>query len=264
MKGECHMTGIYAIENIATGEVYVDQSRNIPNRYQQHLSMLECGEHHSIKLQKAYNSVGAVGFMLKILELCDESELDRKEQEWIQKLDAYDKGYNMRNQTGMVFNLDSFYPRVADTLHKQFRTTCKELGLAPTEAIQMLIDREIEESKRNVELLQTIREPFEHNEDGIVKTTRTVRTVEEKAERVFTADSDYLSGNALKEAIKTAASKIKAESNDEFKILQVARERGELISRSNIMDLLGISEWNARMLRSSLKVKFKKMGVNVK
>jgi group I intron endonuclease len=156
------MTGIYAIENIATGEVYVGQSRNIPNRYQQHLSMLERGEHHSLKLQKAYNSTGAEGFTLKILELCDESELDRKEQEWIQKLDAYDKGYNMRNQTELPSNLDSFYVRAADSLHRQFRNSCKELGLSPTEAIQLLIKCEIEETKRNIELLQSIQDSFSY------------------------------------------------------------------------------------------------------
>lgn len=91
------MIGIYAIENMITKECYVGQSKNIANRYQQHLNMLEKGEHHSRKLQEAFNQMGIHNFALKILELCDEDQLDIKEQEWINRLNSIEAGYNVKS-----------------------------------------------------------------------------------------------------------------------------------------------------------------------
>ncbi|MBH8608930.1 GIY-YIG nuclease family protein [Thermoactinomyces sp. CICC 10521] len=95
------MMGIYAIENIITKECYVGQSKNIVIRYQQHINMLEKGEHHSHKLQNAFNHMGIQSFALKILELCDEDQLDIKEQEWINRLNSIEAGYNVKSN-GMI------------------------------------------------------------------------------------------------------------------------------------------------------------------
>ncbi|MFC7439558.1 GIY-YIG nuclease family protein [Laceyella putida] len=90
------MMGIYAIENVVTGECYVGQSKNIISRFQQHMNMLEKGEHHSHKLQRAFNQMAIQNFILKILELCEEDQLDVKEQEWIDKLNSLNAVYNVK------------------------------------------------------------------------------------------------------------------------------------------------------------------------
>jgi group I intron endonuclease len=193
------MTGIYAIENIATGEVYVGQSRNIPNRYQQHLSMLERGEHHSIKLQKDYNKVGVEGFTLKVLELCSEEELDEKEQYWIQRLNAYNKGYNMRNQTELRNNYDAFQSRIAEALFNHFEEACRQLGLTMTEAIPMLIEQSIKKTKRDAEFLQSLLDSYDDVEEVIRVERRTVQTTEEIVERRSGTKRKDLSEKEVKE-----------------------------------------------------------------
>jgi DNA-binding CsgD family transcriptional regulator len=69
---------------------------------------------------------------------------------------------------------------------------------------------------------------------------------------------------ASPDEIREGVKKIQPDSPEEEKILQEVSERGELISRPDIMELLGVSEWNARKIRSNLKKKFNAVGVNVK
>jgi len=172
------MMGIYAIENIVTGECYVGQSKNIIGRFQQHLSMLEKGEHHSVKLQKAYDTMGVDKLTLKILEQCDESLLDAKEQEWINKLDSVNRGYNIKAYDES--RTRQFQSRVSDILYKQFKEYCNDLGLSVAEAIDIIVDRELEESQKSLTLLKSIKETLSNSivvEEEEVKRTvrRTVR-----------------------------------------------------------------------------------------
>ena len=48
------MQGIYKIENIKTGKIYIGSSKNIKSRFYTHKRELEKGTHHSYKLQKSY------------------------------------------------------------------------------------------------------------------------------------------------------------------------------------------------------------------
>jgi group I intron endonuclease len=176
------MMGIYAIENVVTGECYVGQSKNIINRFQQHLSMLEKGEHHSIKLQKAYDNLGIDKFTFKILELCDESILNVKEQEWINKLDSINRGYNMKSTD--EFRAQQLQSRASDILYKQFKEYCNDLGLTVAEAINIIIDRELEESQKSITLLKSIKETLSNSivveEEEIKRTVRRMRVNGEK------------------------------------------------------------------------------------
>lgn len=205
------MMGIYAIENIVTGECYVGQSKNIMSRFQQHLSMLAKGEHHSLKLQKAYNTMGVNNFTLKILELCEENLLDSKEQEWINKLDSVKNGYNMKVQDENRNRL--LNSRVSDILYKQFKDYCNELGLSVSEAINIIVDRELEESRRNIDLLQSIKETLTIGNSFVLEETREInRTIRintapqpdtseiiEKAIEYFSQNNEYPSIRKLAE-----------------------------------------------------------------
>lgn len=91
-------SGIYAIRNAASGKVYVGSALNIQRRWWQHQSRLKLGNHHSRKLQAAWNKHGPSSFSFEVLELVSDADvLIAREQHWIDSLEAHGpKGYNMR------------------------------------------------------------------------------------------------------------------------------------------------------------------------
>jgi len=72
-------------------------SKNIANRFKQHLKELEKQCHHSKKLQKDFNKYGITHFRFSVLELCNIEELEEKEKFWIARYDSIDNGYNVQD-----------------------------------------------------------------------------------------------------------------------------------------------------------------------
>lgn len=88
---------IYYIKNTITGKMYIGQTTNINRRQERHFCDLRAGNHHSIKLQRAYDKYGAEAFELSwdIYEVADETELLLLEQQKIQEYNSFHDGYNM-------------------------------------------------------------------------------------------------------------------------------------------------------------------------
>lgn len=91
--------GIYKIENTNTGRVYIGQSKNIYNRFQQHKTELKSNTHHSLKLQRSYNKTSDKNvFKFSVVEIVnDEKMLNEREQHYIDYYDSYNNGYNCCN-----------------------------------------------------------------------------------------------------------------------------------------------------------------------
>lgn len=77
------ITGIYVIECIPTGKIYVGSSQNISIRKYRHFMYLRQGKSRSPKLQNAYNKYGESAFKFTVIEECDKSELLAREQFYI-------------------------------------------------------------------------------------------------------------------------------------------------------------------------------------
>lgn len=93
-------SGIYKIENLVDGKVYIGQSVNLQNRLTSHKSDLKHNRHHNTYLQHAYNKYGVENFDFSIIHECSIEELDELERYYI--VDVYDstnrdKGYNREN-----------------------------------------------------------------------------------------------------------------------------------------------------------------------
>ncbi|MGY0372491.1 GIY-YIG nuclease family protein [Clostridium sp. JNZ J1-5] len=77
--------GIYKIEDVETGNVYVgsaDSDNGIQKRWSCHLAHLRNGEHYYPELQEPYKEEPN-RIKWEILDICDDDELEERENYWI-------------------------------------------------------------------------------------------------------------------------------------------------------------------------------------
>ncbi len=87
-------SGIYIIRNLKNGKFYIGQSQNIRERWAEHKRTLNKNIHKNKHLQAAWNKYGAKVFKFLVLEYCDISKLDEREQV---QLDAHAQSDNCYN-----------------------------------------------------------------------------------------------------------------------------------------------------------------------
>lgn len=90
------IAGIYKITNIINNKIYIGSSNNIYKRKREHFSSLRNGTHCNIHLQRAYNIHGKSNFKFEIVEICEEKDLLKIEQIYLDKY--FDKGINCYNE----------------------------------------------------------------------------------------------------------------------------------------------------------------------
>lgn len=88
--------GIYKLINIENKKFYIGSAKDIVHRFRRHISDLNCGKHHNILLQRAWDK-GYRKFKFEILEECNENVLIIKEQRYLDKLQPFNpnKIYNI-------------------------------------------------------------------------------------------------------------------------------------------------------------------------
>lgn len=89
--------GIYKIENLVNGKVYIGQTVNSEKREIKHKTELKNNVHHNLHLQRSYNKFGAESFKFIIIEICEESKLDEREIYWLNFYGGInsDRNYNI-------------------------------------------------------------------------------------------------------------------------------------------------------------------------
>jgi len=90
-------SGIYFIQNILTGRIYVGSAEYIAKRKATHLCTLRKGTHHNSYLQRAWNKYGEQAFRFGVLERCSPDKLCEREQWWFGHYGIGDmsKAYNL-------------------------------------------------------------------------------------------------------------------------------------------------------------------------
>jgi hypothetical protein len=88
--------GIYCIECIINGKIYIGQAQDIYDRWTEHRRSLKRGEDSRV-LQKAYNKYGEENFRYWIVCECEEKDLNNLEIYFIAKWKAlaHENGYNI-------------------------------------------------------------------------------------------------------------------------------------------------------------------------
>lgn len=95
-------SGIYAIYNSVNGKMYVGSAMHIQKRWKRHVYLLTRGNHHSQKLQNAWNKYGQGAFRFRVTESCGEEQLISREQAAIDACDAAGRGYNILPTAGCL------------------------------------------------------------------------------------------------------------------------------------------------------------------
>lgn len=93
--GTSNKIGIYKITQISTDKCYIGQSKNIKDRFRDHM---KCGLGIDTpvgnKLYKAMLDSSIEDFTFELIEECDEKDLDEKEKYFISLYQSYDYGFN--------------------------------------------------------------------------------------------------------------------------------------------------------------------------
>jgi group I intron endonuclease len=89
-------SGIYKIENLLNGHIYIGSAFNFYNRYRTHKSMLNNNKHDNKHLQRAYSKYGGNNFIFEVVECVNDLELLYEiEERYINK--HFDNGVNCYN-----------------------------------------------------------------------------------------------------------------------------------------------------------------------
>lgn len=88
------ISGIYKIECLVNGKVYIGQSVDINRRLRTHKSMLKNNNHKNNYLQRSWNKHSEENFTFEIIENCKENICER-EIYWIDFYNSLKDGYNL-------------------------------------------------------------------------------------------------------------------------------------------------------------------------
>ena len=90
-------TGIYKLTEIATGKCYVGQAANISDRWKQHIKRgVGADTPTRNKLYPAMIAAGPENFTFEVIEECDRSLLDEREDYWQDYFKAKEFGYSIK------------------------------------------------------------------------------------------------------------------------------------------------------------------------
>lgn len=79
--------GIYKITNLLTGQTYIGQSKDISNRYKEHLY------HRDSYIDQVIDETGDEYFACELLEECKEEDLDAREDYYIRQYHSNENGF---------------------------------------------------------------------------------------------------------------------------------------------------------------------------
>ena len=92
--------GIYKIENLNNGKVYIGQSINVYNRCKGHRFALRHNNHSNTHLQRSWNKHGEKRFRFSVLKTCSVNQLDMEESKFIGMYRSYDSNFGYNLTTG--------------------------------------------------------------------------------------------------------------------------------------------------------------------
>ena len=111
--------GIYKIENLTNGKVYIGQSKDIDKRIKYHFTEAAFNEknvEYNTPIHEAIRKYGTDKFKIDILEECLRNDLDAREVYWISYYGSFppsaDKGYNLTAGGKSATSINFLFPKL--------------------------------------------------------------------------------------------------------------------------------------------------------
>lgn len=230
-------SGIYTITNQVNGKQYVGRANNFAKRFDSHKAALRRGDHHSIRLQRAYAKYGEDAFYFSILLTCDKADVKFFERRALDILKPYEVGYNCSEGV-------SSYMRKNNTKEHNAKISAAHKGKKYSKA------RCAQQSKT----LQALNRGKKYTLKGKTLTIRQWAEAYGLTYNKLQHRIRYL--GSLEKALDTPAGDIESalekgreEYRDTWRVLQYG---GENYSKSELARLLGI---NRKTVNYQIKVK---------
>lgn len=117
-----NVVGIYSIFNLINGKKYIGSSKDVYNRWHEHLHNLRNNKAHNAHLQAAFNKYGEDNFMFNILEFCPKEEQFIREQYYIDFMKPeYNFSHNVLANIGRELSEEQKL-QISDTLKKKYKS----------------------------------------------------------------------------------------------------------------------------------------------
>ena len=102
MESIPHASGVYVIQCLASGKMYIGSSVDIADRLFRHRSQLRRGINPNHHLQAAFTTYGEATFTFSVLEFTDASVRVERENYWIVHFNAANRQFGYNNRTDAV------------------------------------------------------------------------------------------------------------------------------------------------------------------
>ena len=112
------MIGIYKVTNKINNKVYIGQSINIENRFQQHKNncLNENLKDYNTKFYRALRKYGVENFTFEIIEeLKDKEKLNEREKYWVSFYNSFKEGYNSNTGGEKVTESGELHPNAKNS-----------------------------------------------------------------------------------------------------------------------------------------------------
>lgn len=112
------MIGIYKVTNKINNKVYIGQSINIENRFQQHKNncLNENLKDYNTKFYRALRKYGVENFTFEIIEeLKDKEKLNEREKYWVSFYNSFKEGYNSNTGGEKVAESGELHPNAKNS-----------------------------------------------------------------------------------------------------------------------------------------------------
>jgi len=163
-------SGIYMWTNKLTGEIYIGQSIDISKRFKNYLSLSYLKKSNSYKISRALIKYGYEKFSLTILEYCNKSNLDVREQFYFDELKPQ---YNILKIAGRTSSLKSKHTE--DTKIKISKTL---KGVYTKEKSSLFVNLHTEETKN---LMSVNKQRDKNPLFGKTHTKSSIELIKQKA-----------------------------------------------------------------------------------
>lgn len=165
-----NVCGIYIIENIINGNIYIGQSTDIYKRFYEHRYRLSKKYHNNPKLQNAWLKYGGKNFNFRIIHECHRDKLNIMETNYIEQYRKKFKLYNLKD--------GGSNPKLSKETREKIRIA--NIGRIGT----MLGKKHSEESKRKISEANKGRKMSEEHKKTLAEFNKNKIVSEETREKI--------------------------------------------------------------------------------